>query len=66
MWIFRPEFSSLALYRNGMDARGMLDKNPGRGRPSVRRGKFDAILPRNLQRVQAGRAQILIQDADRG
>ena len=43
----------------------MLDEDPRGGLPGVGGGEFDAIFPRNLQRLQAGRAQILVQDADR-
>ena len=65
MRVFRPKFGHLAFRLDRANIQGMFDKNPRGGLPGVGGGEFDAILPRNLQRLQAGRAQILVQDADR-
>ena len=65
MRVFGHKFGHLAFRRLGADIQGMFDKNPRGGLPSMANGEFDAIFPRNLQRLQAGRAQILVQNADR-
>ena len=65
MRVFRPEFSHLAFRHDRPNMQRMFDENPRGGLPGVGGGEFDAILPRNLQRFQAGHPQILVQDADR-
>ena len=61
MRVFCPKFCHLAFWQLGANIQGMFDKNPRGGLPAVAGGEFDAILPWNLQRLQAGRAQILVQ-----
>src|SRR6266702_7697087 len=47
------------------DRQNAVDEGPGRRLPGVIGGKFDAGRPRNVQRGEAGIAQIMIQRADR-
>ena len=65
MRVFRHKFDRLVFGLHGADIQGMFDKDPRRGLPGMAGGEFDAGLRRDLQRVEAGRAQILVQDADR-
>src|SRR6185437_15404975 len=63
MRVFRAKFGHLAFRRLGANIQGMFDKDPRGGLSGVRGGKIDAILPRNLQRLQARLVQIFVQDA---
>ena len=65
MRIFRHEFDRFAVGIDRTDIQGVVDKDPGRGLPGVAGGKIDAGLPRDFERIQARRAQIVIEDADR-
>src|SRR2546427_738986 len=44
---------------------GRLKNNPRGGLPGGGGGESDGSLPRNRQRLQAGRAQVVVQAADR-
>ena len=65
MGVFRHKFGDLAFRSHGANIQGMLDEDPRRSLPGMGGGEFDASFSRNLQRSEACRAQILVQDADR-
>ena len=54
-----------APVRIAADIGHVVDEGAGRGFPGMLGGEFEAGLRRNVQRGQAGRAQIVVQRADR-